>query len=135
MSDEVVIVDYVHGGRAIMASYGEKRPPHLACPYCTNETQIYLMVSFDNAIVCTECGHAISEKKEAPEFYVFRANGGKQHICLEKSTPPTALTERKFNAGDVEYCDEFDEDDACSLCVKRYESEYGKIDGSKVAPR
>ena len=65
-TDRVHIIEYREDG-LLVAQYGEgRRPPHTCCPYCTTEEQIIPMLLFEGALVCSQCGHTVREKVEAP---------------------------------------------------------------------
>lgn len=132
---DLVYISEIRDDGLMVARYGKdsKRSDHLCCPRCTNETQIFPMIDFGEVMVCQECGLAVGKKKEKPSFFVFRSNGGKQHITLEAETPPVAITGRRFNIDGIEYDEELDCENLCSLCSRRYEQEYGSIENSLLA--
>jgi len=129
-TDRVHIIEYREDG-LLVAQYGEgRRPPHTCCPYCTTEEQIIPMLLFEGALVCSQCGHTVREKVEAPEYFFFSVNGGKPHITLEEKNPPVAITGREFDASsEIEFLsgENIDPDEVCTFCRKRYEEDYGEL--------
>lgn len=127
--DRVQVVDHRDDG-FLMAQYGN-RQPHIACPFCTTDEQIYFVTEMDGVLTCMECGLSANVKKEVPEYFYFSVNDGKPHITLEKDNPPIALTGREFDkSDDVEFLDveSIDPDEVCTFCRKRFEEEYGELD-------
>ena len=127
-NDSVYIVDHREDG-LILAKYGENssRHPHVCCPFCTTDTQIYPVVEIDGVLVCTECGIAVRKKVEKPDYRLFSVNGGKPHIEVGKHKVPTAITGRQFNKGEADYVDGADRDQICKFCLRRYEEDYGGL--------
>ena len=126
--DAVQIVEHRDDG-FLLASYG-KRQPHIACPFCTTDEQIYFVTEIDGTLICMECGFSVSEKAEVPEYFIFSVNNGKPHITFEKSNPPVAITGREFDKSDtVEFLnvDRFNREDICSFCSNRFEEDYGEM--------
>lgn len=129
-ADLVHIIEYREDG-LLVAQYGEgRRQPHVCCPYCTSDEQIYPMLPFDGALVCQQCGHAVKEEVEVPDYFLFSANEGKPHIALEEETPPVAITGRDFDkSSNIEFLDSenIDPDEICAFCRKRFEEDYGTL--------
>lgn len=127
-TDRVRVIEHRADG-FLLAQYG-KRPPHVACPFCTTDEQIYFVTELDGVLTCMECGLSVKERTEVPEHFLFSVNGGKPHITLEEKNPPVAITGREFDASsEIEFLssENIDPDEVCTFCRKRYEEDYGEL--------